>query len=171
MFCNFTTQGKKWLVALRSTHIVYWLRYNRSAYNFKTSEYGQKKDHIASHITTRKRNKNNDKGKHTNTFTKPLSSMGNRKRVRKKKTYTIPIYFIKCWSKYFFKEISNGYTQVTLNYNIWKTAFCLNRGVSQYRILPISRDIGWPVQQLDYFRFKATYTDCRSHFIELLYAG
>ena len=27
-----------------------------------------------------------------------------------------------------------------------------NRGVSHYRILPISRDIGWPVQQLDYFR-------------------
>ena len=35
-----------------------------------------------------------------------------------------------------------------------------NRGVSHYRILPISRDIGWPVQQLDYFRYKATYTDC-----------
>ena len=28
-----------------------------------------------------------------------------------------------------------------------------NRGVSHYRILPISRDIGWPVQQLDYFRY------------------
>ena len=37
---------------------------------------------------------------------------------------------------------------------------CFNRGVSHYRILPISRDIGWPVQQLDYFRYKATYTDC-----------
>ena len=37
---------------------------------------------------------------------------------------------------------------------------CHNRGVSHYRILPISRDIGWPVQQLDYFRHKATYTDC-----------
>ena len=35
-----------------------------------------------------------------------------------------------------------------------------NRGVSHYRILPISRDIGWPVQQLDYFRYKAIYTDC-----------
>ena len=33
----------------------------------------------------------------------------------------------------------------------------LNRGVSHYRILPISRDIGWPVQQLDYFRYKAAY--------------
>ena len=31
-----------------------------------------------------------------------------------------------------------------------------NRGVSHYRILPISRDIGWPVQQLDYFRYKAS---------------
>ena len=29
-----------------------------------------------------------------------------------------------------------------------------NRGVSHYRFLPISRDIGWPVQQLDYFRYK-----------------
>ena len=28
-----------------------------------------------------------------------------------------------------------------------------NRGVSHYRILPVSRDIGWPVQQLDYFRY------------------
>ena len=35
-----------------------------------------------------------------------------------------------------------------------------NRGVSHYRILPISRDIGWPVQQLDYFWYKSTYTDC-----------
>ena len=38
--------------------------------------------------------------------------------------------------------------------------FKFNRGVSHYRILPISRDIGWPVQQLDYFRYKATYTGC-----------
>ena len=30
---------------------------------------------------------------------------------------------------------------------------CRNRGVSHYRILPVSRDIGWPVQQLDYFRY------------------
>ena len=28
-----------------------------------------------------------------------------------------------------------------------------NRGVSHYQILPVSRDIGWPVQQLDYFRY------------------
>ena len=33
-----------------------------------------------------------------------------------------------------------------------------NRGVSHYRILPISRDIGWPVQQLDYFRYKHVLT-------------
>ena len=46
-----------------------------------------------------------------------------------------------------------------------------NRGVSHYRILPISRDISWPVQQWDYFRYKVTYTDCLSHFIELLYIG
>ena len=32
-----------------------------------------------------------------------------------------------------------------------------NRGVSHYPILPISRDIGCSVQQLDYFRYKATY--------------
>ena len=29
----------------------------------------------------------------------------------------------------------------------------INRGVSHYRILPVSCDIGWPVQQLDYFRY------------------
>ena len=52
-------------------------------------------------------------------------------------------------------------TLVELSFTIGK------RGVSHYRILPISRDIGWPVQQLDYFRYKATYTDC----IELLYIG
>ena len=28
-----------------------------------------------------------------------------------------------------------------------------NRGVSHYGILPVSRDIGWPAQQLDYFRY------------------
>ena len=28
-----------------------------------------------------------------------------------------------------------------------------NRPLSHYRILPVSRDIGWPVQQLDYFRY------------------
>ena len=28
-----------------------------------------------------------------------------------------------------------------------------SRGVSHYRILPVSRDICWPVQQLDYFRY------------------
>ena len=37
----------------------------------------------------------------------------------------------------------------------FNNALTLNRGVSHYRILPISRDIGWPVQQLDYFRYKA----------------
>ena len=42
-----------------------------------------------------------------------------------------------------------------------------NRGVSHYRILPISRDIGWPVQQLDYFRYKATYTGCRTSIISV----
>ena len=42
-----------------------------------------------------------------------------------------------------------------------------NRGVSHYRILPVSRDIGWPVQQLDYFRY------IKQHIltIELLYIG
>ena len=44
---------------------------------------------------------------------------------------------------------------------------CSNRGVSHYRILPVSRDIGWPVQQLDYFRY------IKQHIltIELLYIG
>ena len=28
-----------------------------------------------------------------------------------------------------------------------------NRPLSHYQILPVSRDIGWPVQQLDYFRY------------------
>ena len=28
-----------------------------------------------------------------------------------------------------------------------------NRPLSHYRILPVSRDIGWPVHQLDYFRY------------------
>ena len=43
----------------------------------------------------------------------------------------------------------------------------LNRGVSHYQILPVSRDIGWPVQQLDYFRY------IKQHIltIELLYIG
>ena len=40
-----------------------------------------------------------------------------------------------------------------------------NRGVSHYRILPVSRDIGWPVQQLDYFR----YIKQQILAIELLY--
>ena len=56
----------------------------------------------------------------------------------------------------------------TINMFYYPTVYIRsNRGVSHYRILPISRDIGWPVQQLDYFRYKATYTDCKSHFIEL----
>ena len=42
-----------------------------------------------------------------------------------------------------------------------------NRGVSHYRILPVSRDIGWPVQQLDYFR----YIKQHRLTIELLYIG
>ena len=43
----------------------------------------------------------------------------------------------------------------------------LNRGVSHYQILPVSRDIRWPVQQLDYFRY------IKQHLltIELLYIG
>ena len=43
----------------------------------------------------------------------------------------------------------------------------LNRGVSHYRILPVSRDFGWPVQQLDYFRY------IKQHILtlELLYIG
>ena len=50
------------------------------------------------------------------------------------------------------------------NRNTYKSKFH-NRGVSHYRILPISRDIGWAVQQLDYFGYKAT------HLIKLLYIG
>ena len=45
--------------------------------------------------------------------------------------------------------------------------FLSNRGVSHYRILPVSRDIGWPVQQLDYFR----YIKQQILTIELLYIG
>ena len=37
--------------------------------------------------------------------------------------------------------------------DLWYNTAKLNRGVSHYRILPVSRDIGWPVQQLDYFRY------------------
>ena len=40
-------------------------------------------------------------------------------------------------------------------------------GVSHYRILPISRDIGWPVQQLDYFRYKATISLYRTSIYRL----
>ena len=46
-------------------------------------------------------------------------------------------------------------------------ARCLNRGVSHYLILPVSRDIGWPVQQLDYFRYIMQHILT----IELLYIG
>ena len=49
----------------------------------------------------------------------------------------------------------------------WCIPSSVNRGVSHYRILPVSRDIGWPVQQLDYFRY------IKQHIltIELLYIG
>ena len=57
-------------------------------------------------------------------------------------------------------DVQNSMEQIESNIQIALD----NRGVSHYRILPISRDIGWPVQQLDYFRYKAT-------FIELLYIG
>ena len=59
-------------------------------------------------------------------------------------------------------NIDNPYFEQMVN-QIYPTELQLNkakRGVSHYRILPISRDISWPVQQLDYFRYKATYTGC-----------
>ena len=79
---------------------------------------------------------------------------------------TLYIQHLTSWTAYWPFLIFTYYIRV----GTWKTHTC-NTGVSHYRILPISRDIGWPIQHLDYFRYKATYTDYWSHFIELLYIG
>ena len=50
-------------------------------------------------------------------------------------------------------KIFNFLYYICIFYTIEIVGCRANRGVSHYRILPVSRDIGWPVQQLDYFRY------------------
>ena len=60
---------------------------------------------------------------------------------------------VKNWYQ-FFPHVKNWYSIFTNVKNQYQMLTDVkNRGVSHYRILPASRDIGWPVQQLDYFRY------------------
>ena len=72
---------------------------------------------------------------------------------------------VACWCSE--EHLNINKVLLSLDLSFFSNTCTVNRGVSHYRILPVSRDIGWPVQQLDYFR----YIKCRSHIVDLLWSS